>query len=457
MNKRIQILIVFLVLIISFNVNAQPWIQLKAAVQASFALDSNQVLFACGANPNGQLGIPGADVLTEFTKVSSAKWRLISAGPSYTAGIQEDGTLWHWGLGVDRQYEKPTKLGFYTDWIDLSVGVRYILLLRSDSTLWSVGLNDHGQLGLGQMNSSIPRQVSTKKFVSISAGQDHCLAIAADGTLWSWGNGEDGALGFGNENSISVPTQLGTDTNWVDVEASANFSVALKSNGEIFTWGANFEGQLGIGTMEKALIPTKVSSPVAFKHISAGGAYVLALDLDGVLWAWGNNSFSQHGSFAYNRSTVPRKPLGVVEWITVSAAKGNRIFSQNYARGEHSLGFVSNSKEMCTFGRNFEGQLGLGYFSSQENAACEAKTTGIDDQGKKEQITVYPNPARSSITISGVHVSKVSIYDLRGNTVLTAVGISKQLNISALASGIYHLQITDGEGVIYSHRLEVLR
>lgn len=88
----------------------------------------------------------------------------------------------------------------------------------------------------------------------VAAGGDgvtasHSLAILPDGSLWAWGDNSSGQLGIGYTGGfVTVPTRVGTDTDWVDIAAGYKFSLALKSDGTLWAWGYNISGQLGDGT-----------------------------------------------------------------------------------------------------------------------------------------------------------------------------------------------------------------
>lgn len=80
-------------------------------------------------------------------------------------------------------------------------------------------------------------------------------------------------------------------------------------------------------------------------------------------------------------------------------------------------------------------------------------SAGIAEQDLKE-IRVYPNPSSSLITIEGIEGEfHVSIYSMIGELILDDFGTT-QLNVSALESGLYLIQIHQN-GSVYSERLIV--
>ena len=99
--------------------------------------------------------------------------------------------------------------------------------LKSDGTLWAWGDNYYGDLGLGDLTYdvySVPTQVgSGSDWAAISAGYDYdTFARKCDGTLWAWGVNEMGDLGLGdivNGVVYSVPTQVGSGSDWAAVSA----------------------------------------------------------------------------------------------------------------------------------------------------------------------------------------------------------------------------------------------
>ena len=89
-------------------------------------------------------------------------------------------------------------------------------------------------------------------------------------------------------------------------------------------------------------------------------------------------------------------------------------------------------------------------------STCEFELTvesvlGLDDNALDSAIALYPNPASSVVTLantSGTLLDKAAIYDTNGRLVRT-IGLGdmqqeKAIDVSALASGVYMVQITSG-------------
>jgi Secretion system C-terminal sorting domain len=90
------------------------------------------------------------------------------------------------------------------------------------------------------------------------------------------GFGGQGQLGNGSNSSSFVPTQVGTDTDWLNVSGGGGFGFAgatndhylgLKTNKELFSWGKNFEGVLGNNITTDVNTPTSICNTVKSNEI----------------------------------------------------------------------------------------------------------------------------------------------------------------------------------------------
>jgi alpha-tubulin suppressor-like RCC1 family protein len=141
------------------------------------------------------------------------------------------------------------------------------------------------------------QQISVAPFNSQGAylGGNYSAGIQINGTLWTWGNNSEGQLGDGTTTNRSVPTQVGTATDWVWVSAGTNATYAIKQNGTLWAWGSNNHGQLGDGTTTSRLLPAQVLPGTTWSKVSAGDAYVVAQKTNGTLWSCGYNFVNQLG------------------------------------------------------------------------------------------------------------------------------------------------------------------
>lgn len=75
--------------------------------------------------------------------------------------------------------------------------------------------------------------------------------------------------------------------------------------------------------------------------------------------------------------------------------------------------------------------------------------TTIENKEISENITIYPNPTKNSINLTGLsYKSNVNIYDLTGKLLIkeTSNISNKTINVSNLASGIYIVEIETSKG-----------
>ena len=85
------------------------------------------------------------------------------------------------------------------------------MFVTADGLVYACGLNDEGQLGVGDMEQMlvptlITGQLQGKTAVYVAAGDHHTLCITGDGSLFSWGRNLFGQLGVGDTENRHVPT-----------------------------------------------------------------------------------------------------------------------------------------------------------------------------------------------------------------------------------------------------------
>ena len=71
---------------------------------------------------------------------------------------------------------------------------------------------------------------------------------------------------------------------------------------------------------------------------------------------------------------------------------------------------------------------------------------------------MFPNPASSAVTLSGVAGSQVQLFDLSGRRLflIESAEENQQLDVSSLAEGLYLVRISDGSRSVVQ-KLNVIR
>jgi len=71
-------------------------------------------------------------------------------------------------------------------------------------------------------------------------------------------------------------------------------------------------------------------------------------------------------------------------------------------------------------------------------------------------ITVYPNPARGNIAISGLQDGQlIQLFGVNGQLIIEkkATGFREYFNLSGFAAGIYHITIKNQGGLLLESKL----
>ncbi len=168
----------------------------------------------------------------------------------------------YWGyLGIgsqDENYNKPILNQYLNNEfvIDISCGANHSLVLTNCGEVYAWGGNGWGQIvNSCSDNQLIPIKVkdfNNERVVMISYGWSHSMALTECGHVYSWGLNDCGQLGIGNTVDSNVPKFIAViDENKCNVfiekiSCGSGHSLLLSSNGCIYAFGRNKFGELGI-------------------------------------------------------------------------------------------------------------------------------------------------------------------------------------------------------------------
>ena len=315
-------------------------------------------LWGFGNNGNGALG-DGTDYDRSSpvqTIAGGSDWAVVHVGYDGTMALKNDGTLWTWGNGSygclgdlqDSDRSSPVMIANGKTWKSIG-GANYYYgcsaAIDDNDHLFVWGLNDHGQLGLGdQNNRSSPIQMGGKTWSQVSSSAYSMGAIDTDGKLWMWGDGGYGALGLNSTEDYSSPVQVGADTDWMQIACGYHYTMAIKNDGTLWAWGEGSDGKIGLGNENDYSSPTQVGSDTNWNKVATCNDHSAAIKEDGSLFIWGRNNHGQLGQGNQINTSSPVQVSGT--WTDITC-------------GEYHTAAIKNST-LWTWGENSNGQLGDG-------------------------------------------------------------------------------------------------
>lgn len=313
------------------------WVKIESAYFSTVGLRDDGTLWSVGSNANGPTGQgTGTGTTNALTQIGAdTDWRDFSATDAAALAIKTNGTLWAWGNNSNFQTGLntatgfatiPTQVGTDTDWSQAATGTVMGAGIKTDGTLWTWGLNASGNTGQGTTsgNITVPTQVgSDTDWAFVSCSYDGMHVIKTNGTLWACGYGP--SIGFGSAATIySTPTQVGSDTDWLMTSSGYEAFLALKTNGTLYSCGKNSAGTTGQGTSVGATdFLTQIGTDTNWVscQISGGGFASLqgvARKSNGQLWGWGFNTTFQLGLGNNTNQLSPVQIGSATDWIQAS-------------------------------------------------------------------------------------------------------------------------------------------
>ncbi|XP_070030460.1 ultraviolet-B receptor UVR8 isoform X2 [Nicotiana sylvestris] len=176
-----------------------------------------------------------------------------------------------------------------------------------------------------------------------------------------WGNGDYGRLGHGTLESQWRPKVLFPSVfdnqNLREIACGGAHTLFLTENGRVYASGLNDYGQLGVSADDRGYIiePLEVAGlPKEIVKVSAGYHHSSAITVDGELYMWGKNTNGQLG-LGKKAATILSTP-SKVEFLTGVTVK---IISLGF---EHSIA-VTDKGETLSWGGGGSGRLGHGHQS----------------------------------------------------------------------------------------------
>lgn len=300
---------------------------------------------------------------TTFSRLSRGNAIQISAGPTHSCVVRQNGAAACWGsnthlalgaVDTDASSAELPALGATA----ISAGTEHTCMIGKEGKIycWGQGLN--GEFGDGVTRD---RGFAGRSFAEATDGDGYPVPYIQAASAIQCGDGLNCALTIGGvvycwgyEGGGAYKPELVRDKDGdllADATAIAggnNFACALRSNGTVVCWGRG-----ALGTDEQ---PTDRNHYVAVniadvRAIAAGQAHACALLGDGGVRCWGDNSLGQLGTGDSVNEPMPTavltKDLGPARSIYAGSAGGGTCME------------VRSGRVFC-WGGDYYGQLGLG-------------------------------------------------------------------------------------------------
>ena len=293
------------------------------SMYATCILSTTDQVKCWGANSDNRLGFVGGDAHSPPASFinfgTGVTVRQISVGTYHACAILSTGGLRCWGRNSGGQLgyghtntmtPPPTtdvNLGTGVVASQVSCGSAHTCMLSTTNKVKCWGVNHYGQLGYGD---GVPRNSPPSSFVAvedakkISCGDHYTCVVTTSNRAVCWGYGGTyswdglGKLGYASSASRNAPQSAITGTPYsnptvVDIGASTLHTCWLLSTGEVQCWGSNEYGQLGYESTTHRLTPTGIINLGTGNLVKSIGVYsqhTCAQLLDDTIKCWGRNS-----------------------------------------------------------------------------------------------------------------------------------------------------------------------
>ena len=239
---------------------------------------------------------------------AGAKVVEVACGSAHNLALCSDGVVYSWGLGEsgelgrvvgemklpavgdeEQQYDFPTiekqHLAPSGMLLDAGPGVvggaklvaagAYHSFVVTAGAVYSTGLNNYGQLGLGdeQNRTKLVEIVALRGMgvKAIKGGMHHSLALTSAGRVLAFGRGDSGQVGVvdlsgkgggeaGAYIAVPVVVPLPDDALGASVSCGANHNLVLSPQGSVYSWGYGDMLALGHGQEADEAAPRKIDA-----------------------------------------------------------------------------------------------------------------------------------------------------------------------------------------------------
>jgi alpha-tubulin suppressor-like RCC1 family protein len=413
----------------------------------SLFLTNTGAVYSCGYNYNGQLGLNDTNDRLVPTLISNTIGSLnivaIACGSAHSLFLTNTGVVYSCGynyygqLGLSDNNNKtvPTSISHTIGNLNIvavAAGDNHSLFLTNTGAVYSCGYNYYGQLGLNNTNTRyvptlITNNIGSLNIIGISCGSNHSLFRTNTGAVYGCGYNPFGQLGLIDTNDRYVPTLITPNIEnlkIISVLANGYSSHFLTNTGTVYSCGYNNYGQLGLNNTANQYVPTALSGTYSrlsdsnrlTQYVSVGsGANTIAYSYDGITWigkgtsifsidAWGvaySANLSRWVAVGRGTNTLAYSFDGIL-WTglgtSIFSSSGEGVAYSDTLNRWVAVGAGTNSIAYSTDGITWTG-LGTSIFSNGRGVAYSSKLNRWVASGEGANTLAY---STDGITWTGI-------------------------------------------------------
>ncbi|CAM6066951.1 unnamed protein product [Sphagnum tenellum] len=293
--------------------------------------------------------------------------------------------------------------------------------------------------------SGLEDQVKDRHILYVSAGANHTVALLSDNLVCSWGRGEDGQLGHGDAEERHLPTIISglCDAEISSITCGSDHTTAYSNlTKTLYSWGWGDFGRLGHGNLIDLFIPHPVRAlnGLEIKHMACGDSHCIVLTSNGEVLSWGRNQNGQLGLGHKEDSLIPCK---------VQALEGKAV--KMLAAGAEHTAAVTESGKLYGWGWGQYGNLGLGNRCDQmvpvEVVAVNREKIKMVACGWRHTITVAESG--NLYTFGWSKYGQLGHGNFQDHLVPHQVHALRNKKIRSIAGGWRHTVAVDEDGQMY--------
>ena len=360
----------------------------------------------------------------------------MSDGTVRVFGLNNNGQL---GLGDTTNRLTPVQVTGLTSATVVACGRVHTAVLLADGTVRTFGRNANGQLGVNDTTSRLtPVQVFgiSSSATAVACGGYHTVVLLADGTVRTFGYNPFGALGVNDTTSRQTPVQvfgISSSATAIACGILAYATAILLADGTVRTFGQNAFGELGVNDTTNRLTPVQVLNITSATAIAGATRRFMVILADGTVRNFGNNS---QGQLGINVAGGTRQtPVQVLNITSATAVAG----------GIYTTSIILADGTVRTFGGNSQGQLGVGDTTSRQTPV---QVFGISSSATAVAGGIYYTAvllADGTLRTVGQNSSgQLGVADTVNRLIPVKVGVSG----NKVAAGGYHTAVVSNDGTV---------